>query len=105
MLASHASTTPDLLVASFRQLNIACLEASFYHMAAYGQPIAADLRGGGPAAIGGRKGQYTPQARARDAARATMRRAVRARDASRARGRSHTQATTAMRFVSDACFC
>jgi hypothetical protein len=64
-----ASNNNDLLNYA---LNIAYLEASFYHMAAYGQPIAADLRGGGPAATGGRKGQYTPQARARDAARATI---------------------------------
>ena len=36
--------------------------AAFYQMAAYGQQIPDNLRGGGPAATGGRKGNYTPQA-------------------------------------------
>jgi hypothetical protein len=42
---------------------IAYFHAAFYNMAAYGRPIPDELRGGGPVATGGKKGQYTPQAR------------------------------------------
>lgn len=36
-------------------LNLECLEAEFYSYAAYGVGLTAEQRGGGPAAVGGRK--------------------------------------------------
>jgi hypothetical protein len=52
-------------------LQIAYLEGAFYNQAAFGRGIPDELRGGGPAATGGKKAELTPQVR-----RAAMRRAV-----------------------------
>ena len=52
--------TQDIAILNYA-LQLSYLSAAFYQMAAFGRQIPADLRGGGPEATGGRKGQYTPQ--------------------------------------------
>ena len=60
--APGAGTTSNNDILNYL-LQLKYLQAAFYSWAAYGRGIPDDLRGGGPVATGGRKGNFTPQAR------------------------------------------
>lgn len=57
LVACMAGTSTVAAVKTFDSLalNLECLGAEFYSYAAFGEGISDELRGGGPASVGGRK--------------------------------------------------